>query len=139
MKLKINLSIVGLIGLFSLLQSNVSGLTISQVNQNPRQAYVLSDSSGQPSSTSGVRISLLDLQFETADTLKNKYMLPDALISKLQPFLGLKGEQAANALKKNPIDISPSEYETINTNAKKYWSSRLSEVPPVVQRNPRVT
>ena len=112
--------------------------TLQQVNQQPLRAYVLTDQSGNVVDNSGVRIGLADLEFETQQSLR-KYGLPDELVQKLEPYVGLTGDRALAALKSKPLQLSQEEYNTLNKKLRQYWLSRAQQAPSFVRSDPEVS
>jgi GH24 family phage-related lysozyme (muramidase) len=77
---------------------------------NIRKGYV-------PSSNSGVTVGVgFDLSQKSVADLKGMGLSPD-LVSKLTPYLGLKGAGAKSALAKSPLNVTPEEADQINTAA----------------------
>jgi hypothetical protein len=135
MKMRFSMTLV-LIFVFSLslyFITDVSSLTASEADQNPLQGYVLTDSEGKP--TSGVRIGLLDLQFETTPSLQEKYQFNSTLVSKLSPYIGLSGDKAVQALQDKPLNLTQSEFDDMNKRITNFWMSQLMRAPPAVRRS----
>jgi hypothetical protein len=135
-----SLSPILVLVIFSLLNCNIIySETLQQVKQPPLRAYVLTQevggrASGEPG---GVRIGLIDMEFENQQSLE-KYQLPKEIVKKLVPFAGLRGQRAVNTLKQKPLNLSQSEFVTINQKVKQYWMSRLDEAPSFVKNDPQV-
>ena len=87
--------------------------------------YVPTDKKGNPLDNSGSTIaSGFDLGQRNEADLKG---LPTSLVSKLKPYLGLKGSSADTYIKANPLVITDAEGVTINKFAKQQEIDRLKK------------
>lgn len=87
--------------------------------------YVPTDKKGNPLDNSGSTIaSGFDLGQRNEADLKG---LPTSLVSKLKPYLGLKGSSADTYIKANPLVITDAEGVIINKFAKQQEIDRLKK------------
>ena len=87
--------------------------------------YVPTDKKGKPLGNSGSTIaSGFDLGQRNEADLKG---LPTSLVSKLKPYLGLKGSSADTYIKANPLVITDAEGVIINKFAKQQEIDRLKK------------
>lgn len=127
-----------LLVLIVVMVDGIYSATVQQASQSPLTAYVLTDQKGQAVDNSGVRIGLIDMAFETPQSLQSKYQLPQELVSKLAPFAGLTGQRAIQTLKSRPLVLSQAEYNLMNSKVKSYAEKRLNQAPRFVQNIPEV-
>jgi hypothetical protein len=137
MRFSLTLVLIFVFSLFLYLVTDVASLTASEADKNPLQGYVLTDRSGKPES--GVRIGLLDLQFETLEALRDKYQLEPSLIQKLSPYVGVTSDKAVQLLKDKPLALTQPEFDTMNQKVTNFWMSQLQKAPPAIRRSRRVT
>ena len=110
-------------------------VTIEQVKSNPLKAYVLTNAANQPES--GVRVGLLDFKHETPQSLK-RYGIDENEIKKFTPYFGLTGQQALEALNKNPLTLTKSEFDQINSKVYNFWNNKLMELPSSISDSRQV-
>lgn len=115
----------------------VYSLTASEAQANPLKAYVLTDQTGNVVGNSGVRIGPLDLGMTSEKLLRN-YGLPNSLIDRFKPYVGLQGQQAQQALQSNPLTITQSELSLIEQKFKGYWLPKFQNAPSTIKNNPLV-
>jgi hypothetical protein len=108
--------------------------TMQQATMLPQHGYILTDRGGRIVDKSGVRIGLLDLEFENVHSLENIYNLTNDLVKKLTSYTGLRGENALNFLRTKPLSIELSYYESMNKNLRHYWLERLPKSPAFVKK-----
>lgn len=123
-----------LIGLFF---SCINGATIQQAKSNPLQGYVLTSQDGKVIEDSGIRIGPLDLKFESIKSL-NEYKLPQELVQKLQPYLGLSGQQASSLVQQKPLILSPQEFDILKKSVTTFWAPKVLSLPPQIKNSPTV-
>jgi hypothetical protein len=114
-------------------------LTIEESNSKPLQGYVLTDQNGTVVGNSGVRIGLLDLQFETEQSLKDDYGLNSTVIAKVVPYAGLTGDKAVQALAQKPLMFDQQEFDDVNQKVTAFWMDKLESAPPFVRKTETVS
>lgn len=112
--------------------------TIDEASNNPLNAYVLTDENGTVVDYGGVRIGLLDLEFETVESLKERYNLSNSLIKKLEPYLKLRGEKALKFVTENPLQLNSVEFFDMNERVKKHWTQALEKMPSNISKSNKV-
>ena len=117
---------------------SVASLELDQVKKDPLKGYVLTNKEGQVVKNSGVRIGLLDLKFESNESLIEKYELPKNISMLVEPYLGLSGEMAVKMLKNKPLQLTQSDYNLVNEKLKAYWVLRLQKAPRFVRKSKQV-
>ena len=81
-------------------------------------AYVPSDNSGVTIGT-GVDLKMKNAEF--LETLK----VPLDIIEVLEPYFGLKGEEAGKYLKDNPLVLSPVDIKILDEAIQKYHANKI--------------
>jgi len=77
--------------------------------------YVPPDEHKRPDANSGVTIAAgFDLGRRSVDDLR-RLGLDDDLVTRLTPYLGLRGQAAGNYLNANPLNITPQQQQAIDT------------------------
>lgn len=98
-----------------------SVLTVAEGNKN--KGYV-------PSKNSGVTIGLgFDIGQHSVSDLE-RMGFSSSIISKFTPYVNKKGNKAENALEKDPIELSDSELEEVNTLAIRKKNEEFEEKYP---------
>lgn len=129
--------IVSLIGLLALITPLVHGLTETEARASPLTAYVLQDQAGKVVGNSGVRFGPIDLGITNKRMLEN-YGLPEPIIQKFSPFIGLTGTNAVDALKANPLKFTQEELNVIEQKFKAYWTPQFNRAPAAIRSSPQV-
>jgi hypothetical protein len=106
-----------------------SCVILNEADLNPMSAYVLTDENGRVVDYGGVRLGLLDLEFQTNKTLHERYNLSEILISKLRPYIGLKGQLALKTLDQNPLALNNDEFGEMDTKLRKFWFDQIKRMP----------
>lgn len=98
---------------------------IENLEGNELHGYIPKDNAGKILGRSGVTIaSGFDLGSKNMNELKT-LGLDDALIAKLEPYLGLKGEQAEHQLAQIPLHVTADEATAINSASHAATLSRI--------------
>lgn len=122
----------------ALVVGTVYSLTSQEAQSNPLKAYVLTDQSGSVVGNSGVRIGPIDLGMTSENLLRN-YDLPNTLIDRFKPYIGLQGQQAQQALQSNPLTVTQPELTLIEQKFKGYWLPKFHNAPSTIKNNPLVS
>jgi GH24 family phage-related lysozyme (muramidase) len=89
--------------------------------------YVPPDEHHQPDTNSGVTIaSGFDLGGRTVDDLQ-RLGLTDDLVTRLTPFLGLRGQAAQDYLTAHPLNITPQQQQAIDAPAFTSYYNRVAD------------
>jgi len=91
------------------------------------EGYVPEDSDGNPIGNSGVTIGTgVDLGQRSREELENMG-LPDELIDRVEPYLGMQGEDAQDYVEDHPLNITEEEANTLDEAVHSDIQGRLEE------------
>jgi GH24 family phage-related lysozyme (muramidase) len=90
-----------------------------------KKGYVVEDNEGIPYPKSGVTIGTgVDLGSKTRKFFEN-IGVPDHIIEVLEPYFGLKGDEAKAFLEKKPFELSPVDIKILDKAVQKFEFNRI--------------